>query len=75
MQMNLVEIDPVDCLVPRLVKISPMALRRVIVFKSQKCIFTNVTKEKKMAFHLNKLVSSSPKNALCEGWLEVAHWY
>ena len=26
-------------------------------------------------FHLKKLESPSPKNALCQDWLKLAHWF
>ena len=28
-----------------------------------------------MVFHFNKLESPSPKNALCQIWLKLAHWF
>ena len=31
--------------------------------------------EKGRAFHLNKLESSSPKDALCQVWLKLAQWF
>ena len=31
--------------------------------------------EKGMAFHLNKLESSSPRNAFCQVWLKLAQWF
>ena len=31
--------------------------------------------EKGMALHLKKLESPSPKNALCQVWLKLAHWF
>ena len=31
--------------------------------------------EKGMALHLNKFESPSPKDALCQVWLKLAHWF
>ena len=38
-------------------------------------VFNYVPFEKGMALHLNKLVSPSPKDALCQVWLKMSQWF
>ena len=62
------------CFVPSLEEIGPVVLEKKI-FKISQCIslFRNyLPLEKGGAFHLNKLESTSPIDALCQVWLKLA---
>ena len=62
---------------PCLVEIGPVVLERrffkfVNVFSQ---FYNNLLLEKSVALHLNKLESPSHKDALCQVWLKLAHWF
>ena len=58
-----------------LVEIGPVVLEKKI-FKIYQCIFHNYhLLEKRVALHLNKLESPSPKDALFQVWLKLAQWF
>ena len=50
--------------------------RRFLNFVNVCSLFrNNLPLEKGAALHLNKLESPSPKDALCQVWLKLAHWF
>ena len=57
----------------KLGEIGPSIQKKILKFCQ--CIFANsnyLSLEKVMTLHLNKLESSSPKDALCQDWLKFA---
>ena len=65
------------CLVPNLVEIGPVVWRRRFFnFVNVFSLFRNYLPfEKGGALHLIKIESPSPKDALCQVWLKLAHWF
>ena len=50
--------------------------RRFFNFVNEFWLFHNyLGLEKDRALHFNKLESPSPKNALCQVWLKLDHWF
>ena len=63
---------------PSLVEIGPVVLENKIFFNFVNLflLFLNyLPLEKGGALYLNKLDSSSPKDALCQVWLKLAQWF
>ena len=65
------------CFLPSLVEIGAVVLkRRFLNFVNVFSLFRNyLPLEKGGAYHLNKLESPLPKDALCQVWLKLAQWF
>ena len=67
---------PKDALCQVWLKLAQWFLRRCFKFINVFSLFCNYLHlEKGMALHLNKLDSSSPKDALCQAWLKLTLWF
>ena len=63
---------------PSLIEIGPVVFEEEIFlnFVNVFLLFPNYLPLKKgVTLHLNKLESHSPKDAMCQVWLNLAHWF
>ena len=68
--------SPKDALCQVWLKLAQRFWRRFFNFDNVFSLFHNyLPLEKERALHLNKLESSSPKDALCQVWLKLAQWF
>ena len=74
--MNKLESQSPKDLSAKLVEISPMVLKRILIFIYVFSLFCNyLPLEKDLALHLYKLELISPKYALCQVWLKLVLWF
>ena len=68
--------SPKDALCQDWLKLVQWFFRRFLIFVNVILLFHNyLPLEKGRAFHLNKLETPSPNDALCEVWLKLVQWF